>query len=99
MEQKNRNVLKSPIKANVAAKRLCRNVIIHGYCKYEGKGCEFNHDNNKFSPQTSPGTNKRGQLPLFSTVSSVPADSVNAPEFVPRSINDTSTMSPMKGKS
>ncbi|PKC03691.1 hypothetical protein RhiirA5_363012 [Rhizophagus irregularis] len=24
--------------------RTCRNLIIHGYCKYEGKGCEFNHD-------------------------------------------------------
>ena len=24
--------------------RTCRNVIIHGYCKYEHSGCEFNHD-------------------------------------------------------
>ncbi|KAF9188255.1 hypothetical protein BGZ51_000716 [Haplosporangium sp. Z 767] len=24
--------------------RTCRNIVIHGFCKYEGKGCEFNHD-------------------------------------------------------
>lgn len=30
--------------ANVNAKRLCRNVIIHGFCKFEDKGCEFNHE-------------------------------------------------------
>ncbi|ORX51326.1 hypothetical protein DM01DRAFT_1347129 [Hesseltinella vesiculosa] len=36
---------KPPSKVTPAsAKRLCRNVIIHGFCKYEGKGCEFNHD-------------------------------------------------------
>lgn len=30
--------------ANINAKRLCRNVIIHGFCKFEDKGCEFNHE-------------------------------------------------------
>lgn len=29
-------------------KRLCRNVIIHGFCKFEDKGCEFNHENVKY---------------------------------------------------
>ncbi|KAI9360055.1 hypothetical protein DFJ73DRAFT_96097 [Zopfochytrium polystomum] len=24
--------------------RTCRNVIIHGFCKFENQGCEFNHD-------------------------------------------------------
>lgn len=34
----------TPVKNNSSSKRTCRNIIIHGYCKYEGKGCEFNHD-------------------------------------------------------
>ncbi|KAI8928074.1 hypothetical protein BC831DRAFT_503639 [Entophlyctis helioformis] len=29
---------------SAAKNRLCRNVIIHGHCKYEGRGCEFVHD-------------------------------------------------------
>ncbi|KAK9701551.1 PAB-dependent poly(A)-specific ribonuclease subunit 3 [Basidiobolus ranarum] len=33
-----------------AKTRTCRNVIIHGYCKYDGKGCEFNHDLNPTAP-------------------------------------------------
>lgn|SRR3990167_1557432 len=24
--------------------RRCRNLLIHGYCKFQDKGCEFNHD-------------------------------------------------------
>ncbi|RKP23802.1 hypothetical protein SYNPS1DRAFT_30440, partial [Syncephalis pseudoplumigaleata] len=24
--------------------RICKNVIIYGYCKFEGKGCQFNHN-------------------------------------------------------
>jgi hypothetical protein len=24
--------------------RPCRNIALHGYCKYEGKGCKFSHD-------------------------------------------------------
>lgn len=26
------------------SQRPCRNLALHGYCKYEGKGCEYNHD-------------------------------------------------------
>jgi hypothetical protein len=25
-------------------KKLCRNIALHGYCKFAGKGCEFSHD-------------------------------------------------------
>lgn len=25
----------------------CRNITIHGFCKYEGKGCSFKHDDSK----------------------------------------------------
>ncbi|KAI9492444.1 hypothetical protein BDB00DRAFT_828120 [Zychaea mexicana] len=107
-----------------SAKRLCRNVIIHGFCKYEGKGCEFNHEssnnsataaaaaannnnnnsnnnnttttnangtnNGKPTPQGSPENNStiRIQSPRSNSgmVSSVSAESVNAPVFVPKSV-------------
>ncbi|KAF9895819.1 hypothetical protein BX616_008756, partial [Lobosporangium transversale] len=34
--------------------RTCRNIVIHGFCKYEGKGCEFNHDVGKPTSVASP---------------------------------------------
>lgn len=39
----------------------CRNILIHGYCKYEGKGCSFKHetDNHK-----SNNTNQTTTTPL-----------------------------------
>ncbi|KAI8145218.1 hypothetical protein BJV82DRAFT_605362 [Fennellomyces sp. T-0311] len=84
------------------AKRLCRNVIIHGFCKYEGKGCEFNHESSngsvKPSPQGSPENNSkvRIQSPRSNSgmVSSVSAESVNAPVFVPKSIGVPVTTPP-----
>lgn len=97
VEQKTTKVvLKPPLKGTLNGKRLCRNVIIHGYCKYEGKGCEFNHDSNKPSPQTSPENAKsklRASSNTFQSVSSVTADSVNAPEFVPRFTMDSNAVS------
>ncbi|KAI7897743.1 uncharacterized protein BX663DRAFT_527391 [Cokeromyces recurvatus] len=71
---------KPPLKGNSSGKRLCRNVIIHGYCKFEGKGCEFNHDTNKTNSVQASPENKSKPIVL----SSVSARSVNAPEFVPR---------------
>ncbi|KAI8813107.1 hypothetical protein BJ742DRAFT_521287 [Cladochytrium replicatum] len=38
----------TPPRSANAKNRTCRNIIIHGYCKYEGKGCEYNHDAGKF---------------------------------------------------
>lgn len=32
------------IASSSTTKRLCRNVIIHGFCKFQDKGCEFNHE-------------------------------------------------------
>ncbi|KAI8328066.1 hypothetical protein BD560DRAFT_417450, partial [Blakeslea trispora] len=73
----------------MASKEIVSKRIIHGYCKYEGKGCEFNHDSNKpTSPQTSPESrNKLRFTTNLQAVSSVTADSINAPEFVPRFTN------------
>ncbi|KAI8068780.1 hypothetical protein BDF21DRAFT_107062 [Thamnidium elegans] len=40
--------INKPIKIGASnGKRLCRNVIIHGFCKFQDKGCEFNHENEK----------------------------------------------------
>ncbi|KAI9245436.1 hypothetical protein BY458DRAFT_528842 [Sporodiniella umbellata] len=63
-------------------KRLCRNVIIHGFCKYEGKGCEFSHSTN-----SSNLAEKNKQT----VISSVSVSSINAPEFVPRFTVETNT--------
>ncbi|KAJ2957748.1 hypothetical protein NQZ79_g6597 [Umbelopsis isabellina] len=76
-----------------AGKRLCRNIIIHGYCKFEGKGCEFNHEvrllSNEITFILSPFLLEKSKpklrvnSPAFkpSTPSSVSAD---APVFVPK---------------
>ena len=40
-----RNLTDEPLAVTEAAKdKLCRNLYIYGYCKYEGKGCAFRHD-------------------------------------------------------
>ncbi|CDH57809.1 predicted protein [Lichtheimia corymbifera JMRC:FSU:9682] len=75
-------------KGNTNAKRLCRNVIIHGFCKFEGKGCEFNHEANKPSPpQEKAEINGKVRLPRTGSgvFSSMSAESINAPVFVPKS--------------
>jgi len=30
--------------AEAAKNKMCKNVTIYGYCRYEGKGCAFRHD-------------------------------------------------------
>ncbi|CDK27533.1 unnamed protein product [Kuraishia capsulata CBS 1993] len=32
----------------------CRNILIHGFCKWENKGCSFSHDTGKTQPQSQP---------------------------------------------
>ncbi|KAF9356856.1 PAB-dependent poly(A)-specific ribonuclease subunit 3 [Mortierella sp. AD094] len=78
--------------------RTCRNIVIHGFCKYEGKGCEFNHDVGKPAASTSSPEISKAKLhvnsPIFKpsslSTSSVKADAINAPEFVPKSAQDNS---------
>ncbi|KAI9277424.1 hypothetical protein BY458DRAFT_545783 [Sporodiniella umbellata] len=70
-----------PAKVN-SAKRLCRNIIIHGYCKFENKGCEFNHDTSKSI--VLPQTYENRHTPL--------ADNINAPVFVPGGQDKISTI-------
>jgi hypothetical protein len=42
--------------------RLCRNITIYGYCKFENQGCEFNH--------TVPQANQPNQDANAGTISS-----------------------------
>ncbi|KAG2231926.1 hypothetical protein INT48_001440 [Thamnidium elegans] len=64
----------------------------------DGEPVEQKTTKNKTSPQTSPEnlSKLRAQSPAFQAVSSVSADSVNAPEFVPRFTTDTGVTSPTK---
>ncbi|KAG0767555.1 hypothetical protein G6F57_012564 [Rhizopus arrhizus] len=67
-----------------SGKRLCRNIIIHGYCKFENKGCEFNHDTSKsivLPQQQNPLSPENRHTPL--------ADNIHAPVFVPSSTATT----------
>ncbi|RHZ78795.1 hypothetical protein Glove_156g105 [Diversispora epigaea] len=77
--------------------RTCRNLIIHGYCKYEGKGCEFKHDIT--SPPNGSEITKSTKLsvnsPVFkpaNVLSTIPPEVVNAPPFIPKNnqVNPTS---------
>ncbi|OBZ82346.1 PAB-dependent poly(A)-specific ribonuclease subunit pan3 [Choanephora cucurbitarum] len=42
--QSNESSTQSKSTKSTHQKRLCRNVIIHGFCKFQDKGCEFKHD-------------------------------------------------------
>ncbi|KAF9287131.1 hypothetical protein BKA57DRAFT_463021 [Linnemannia elongata] len=72
--------------------RTCRNIVIHGFCKYEGKGCEFNHDVGKPATSVPSPEISKAKLhvnsPIFKpsnlSSGSVKAESINAPEFVPK---------------
>jgi len=60
--------------------RTCRNVIIHGYCKYEHSGCEFNHDlsTNRPSPGSPEVKSKlRVDSPIFNPSSFRSMDSLS----------------------
>ncbi|KAL1919136.1 uncharacterized protein VTP21DRAFT_2518 [Calcarisporiella thermophila] len=85
----------SPSSKNSANRqRTCRNVIIHGFCKFEGKGCEFNHDlgqSNKESSRPATPESTKPKLRLSSPEfkpsmgsQSISIDAVKAPVFVPR---------------
>ncbi|KAF9168571.1 PAB-dependent poly(A)-specific ribonuclease subunit 3 [Actinomortierella ambigua] len=89
--------------SNSNKSRTCRNIVIHGYCKYEGKGCEFNHDVSKPASVTvaSPEMSKAKlhvNSPIFKpsnlSTGSVKAESVNAPEFVPKFSQAESSVTP-----
>ncbi|KAI5118625.1 hypothetical protein M0805_006993 [Coniferiporia weirii] len=65
--------------------RQCRNIMIHGFCKYEGKGCAYHHPSRDDPVQVVDFASNRDDMD-GSTIASFPAQAVNAPVFVPRAV-------------
>ncbi|KAI8907247.1 kinase-like domain-containing protein [Gorgonomyces haynaldii] len=61
-------------------KRLCRNVLIHGKCKNEHKGCEYNHDISQFNDEQRKMMIEKKKTKELSEISKT----VNAQEFYPQ---------------
>lgn len=61
--------------------KLCKNVIIHGFCKYEGKGCEFYHP----PSEDTAGSSETGSTTAPSATGSQPKTklSVGSKSFKP----------------
>ncbi|KAI9203946.1 uncharacterized protein BJ171DRAFT_507112 [Polychytrium aggregatum] len=80
--------------------RLCRNIIIHGFCKYENKGCEFNHNKNGsaqsgVSEATSAMTKLRVDSPVFTPTKTGNDSTINNLSFSQRaSASPTPTLDP-----
>ncbi|KAI7904141.1 uncharacterized protein BX663DRAFT_504092 [Cokeromyces recurvatus] len=75
---------------NTNFKRLCRNVIIHGFCKFQDKGCEFKHETEKsfvLPQQMSMGTSTKTLENSSQNNTSI--DNMNASIFVPKSASLT----------
>ncbi|KAH0579671.1 hypothetical protein H2248_002518 [Termitomyces sp. 'cryptogamus'] len=68
-------------KKDIRAKQQCRNIVIHGSCRYQDT-CPFAHPSPEPSASTSPSQ---------PTTSAIPSQAVNAPVFVPRSIVGVAT--------
>ncbi|KAI3608786.1 pab-dependent poly-specific ribonuclease subunit pan3 [Moniliophthora roreri] len=66
----------SPRKDSV--QRQCRNILIYGYCKFEDKGCVYYHPPGPDAPRAT----MRSESPA--PVTSITAQAVNAPVFVPK---------------
>ncbi|KAG6888561.1 hypothetical protein C0992_008190 [Termitomyces sp. T32_za158] len=77
---------KPPTRKDARAKQQCRNVVIHGYCKYQDT-CPFAHPSPEPSAPTSPSQ---------PTTSGIPSQAVNAnaPVFVPRAVAGVATPPP-----
>ncbi|KAJ5126910.1 PAB-dependent poly(A)-specific ribonuclease subunit 3 [Penicillium atrosanguineum] len=54
-----RTSLTGDIGTENAKDTLCRNVTIYGRCRYEDKGCAFNHDPHKLNPANQSDSNKK----------------------------------------
>ncbi|KAK9367572.1 hypothetical protein V1509DRAFT_626349 [Lipomyces kononenkoae] len=87
------------INAGKQSQTLCRNILIHGYCKYENSGCIFRHDTTPAqsqSPAKLEGSKKRLNVdsPSFmpgsvgsggaATQSALSVQSADSAIFVPR---------------
>ncbi|RPB23213.1 hypothetical protein L211DRAFT_787352 [Terfezia boudieri ATCC MYA-4762] len=57
----------------------CRNIVIYGYCRYQDKGCTFNHDTDSRKQQQTTSASERRKL------------NVDSPTFTPASTKSTLT--------
>ncbi|KAK9243272.1 hypothetical protein V1506DRAFT_544948 [Lipomyces tetrasporus] len=64
------------INAGKQSQTLCRNILIHGYCKYENSGCIFRHDTTPVQQQQSTAKSESSRKRL----------NVDSPSFMPGSI-------------
>ncbi|KAK9448200.1 uncharacterized protein V1518DRAFT_419963 [Limtongia smithiae] len=48
-----RDSLSPSLNSGKPIQKLCRNTVIHGYCKYENAGCVFRHDTSPIKPAQS----------------------------------------------
>ncbi|KAL4871205.1 hypothetical protein BDV12DRAFT_164391 [Aspergillus spectabilis] len=74
---------------------LCRNVTIYGRCRYEDKGCAFNHDPHKMNSNQFDNANKKRfnvDSPSF-TPSLLPSNG-SSPTSSSSSLKKASTISP-----
>ncbi|KAL1963556.1 hypothetical protein VTN77DRAFT_8001 [Rasamsonia byssochlamydoides] len=63
---------------------LCRNVTIYGKCRYEDKGCAFNHDPQKFSNAHQNDSSSKKRL------------NVDSPSFTPSLLAANGSTTPKK---
>ncbi|KAL3472003.1 PAB-dependent poly(A)-specific ribonuclease subunit pan3 [Aspergillus californicus] len=75
---------------------LCRNVTIYGRCRYEDKGCAFNHDplRNNSSNQSDNARMKRFNVDSPSFTPSLLPSNGSSPTSSSSSLRKASTMSP-----
>ncbi|KAG4301859.1 hypothetical protein PCK1_001835 [Pneumocystis canis] len=77
-----------------ASQTLCRNILIHGYCKFADKGCIFNHETHRASEKNNTSSfsemlfkKKIADLTLSvsnNTSSKTSRSIAQVPDFVPR---------------
>ncbi|PLB48344.1 PAB-dependent poly(A)-specific ribonuclease subunit pan3 [Aspergillus steynii IBT 23096] len=75
---------------------LCRNVTIYGRCRYEDKGCAFNHDPQKFNPayQSDSNNKKRLNVDSPSFTPSLLSSNGSSPTMSSATAKKTATISP-----
>ncbi|BCR86583.1 PAN-complex poly(A)-binding subunit PAN3 [Aspergillus chevalieri] len=76
---------KSRVYPENAKDTLCRNVTIYGRCRYEDKGCAFNHDPQKLNPANN--TDSNGNRKRFN---------VDSPSFTPSLLSTNGSTTPTK---
>ncbi|KAK7203687.1 PAB-dependent poly(A)-specific ribonuclease subunit PAN3 [Myxozyma melibiosi] len=70
---------------------LCRNILIHGYCKYENSGCIFRHDNTKTNASAAKPETPKKRLNVES-----PAFKPGSAALSSSAANASTTTSPSK---